>query len=185
MKVLFFDVDGVLNCSKTFKYNTEKYKETGVRLPKLDELKIQRLKKIVDETDCKLVISSTWRKDIKMINGKAHALERDAAELIEYLAKYDLYIFDRTGSNSDNNRGKEIKEWIVNSQYDIESFCIVDDDTFDIKSEFSLDKIVKTYFHGDGLDDNTVKEIIYILNNIPYKKYTDGTVYRKEVKKND
>jgi hypothetical protein len=55
MKVIFLDIDGVLNCAKTpnprkFPYVVEK------RL-------LARLKKLLDRTGAKVVLSSSWRLD--------------------------------------------------------------------------------------------------------------------------
>ena len=56
MKVIFLDIDGVLNCGTT----TELTK-TGDRF--VENKFIERLKKIVDETGAKVVLSSDWRYD--------------------------------------------------------------------------------------------------------------------------
>ena len=53
MKVIFLDVDGVLNCQKT---------EAKCRgFIGVDSKKVKLLKKIVDATDAKIVLSSSWK----------------------------------------------------------------------------------------------------------------------------
>ena len=55
MKVLFLDIDGVLNCDTT--PNSRKFPYV------VDEKLLKRLHKILDATDAKVVLSSTWRCD--------------------------------------------------------------------------------------------------------------------------
>jgi hypothetical protein len=55
MKVIFLDIDGVLNCSKT---------PNPRKLPYIVDQKIlARLKKLLGRTGAKVVLSSTWRID--------------------------------------------------------------------------------------------------------------------------
>jgi hypothetical protein len=55
MKVVFLDIDGVLNCSKTNNPRKLPY----VIDPKL----LKRLKRLLRRTGAKVVLSSTWRYD--------------------------------------------------------------------------------------------------------------------------
>jgi hypothetical protein len=55
MKVIFLDIDGVLNCKKT--RNPRKF--PYVVDPKL----VRRFKRLLDRTGAKVVLSSTWRYD--------------------------------------------------------------------------------------------------------------------------
>jgi len=67
MKVLFLDIDGVLNCAECFKREHDAWVEKGK--PKdehwnmLDPVHIARLNRIVAETGAKIVVSSSWRGD--------------------------------------------------------------------------------------------------------------------------
>lgn len=54
IKILFLDVDGVLNT-----YDTKKESETTG----INKSICERLGKIIEETQCKIVLSSTWRLD--------------------------------------------------------------------------------------------------------------------------
>lgn len=60
MKVLFLDIDGVLNGHQTF----------GKEHPycKIDRRCVAQLNRVIDATDCRLVISSAWR--YQMIAGE-------------------------------------------------------------------------------------------------------------------
>ena len=53
MKVIFLDVDGVLNSQQLFE------KSEDAQLISVDEENIKNLKKIVDATGAKIVLSST------------------------------------------------------------------------------------------------------------------------------
>ena len=55
MKVIFLDIDGVLNCKKT---------PNPRRLPYIvDRRLLSRFKRLLDRTGAKVVLSSTWRYD--------------------------------------------------------------------------------------------------------------------------
>ena len=55
MKVIFLDIDGVLNCSKT--PNPRKFPYI------VDKKLLARFKKLVERTQAKVVLSSSWRID--------------------------------------------------------------------------------------------------------------------------
>ncbi|MEA2885200.1 MAG: hypothetical protein QOH32_4456 [Bradyrhizobium sp.] len=55
MKIIFLDIDGVLNCSKTPNPRDFPYI--------VDKKLLARLKKLLDRTGAKVVLSSTWRCD--------------------------------------------------------------------------------------------------------------------------
>lgn len=60
-KILFLDVDGVLNCTQTFlKTNFENDGVTRV-FSLLDDDIMPLLKRVVDTCGCDIVLSSTWR----------------------------------------------------------------------------------------------------------------------------
>jgi hypothetical protein len=55
MKVIFLDIDGVLNCDKT--RNPRKFPYV------VDKKLLGRLSKLLDRTNAKVVLSSSWRLD--------------------------------------------------------------------------------------------------------------------------
>jgi hypothetical protein len=55
MKIIFLDIDGVLNCSKTPNPRDFPYI--------VDQKLLARFKKLLDRTGAKVVLSSTWRCD--------------------------------------------------------------------------------------------------------------------------
>jgi hypothetical protein len=118
MKVIFLDIDGVLNY---FDYNMEVDIKSFVNFKEIDTEKVLLLNEIVRRTGAKVVISSTWRK--------LYSIE----ELIEGLDERGFIgeIIDITPSLHHRNvqRGEEIKYWLDNCGLDIISIVILDDDS--------------------------------------------------------
>ena len=80
MNIIFLDVDGVLNSyNKLIEiYNKTGKPHSGSNFP-FDEKCLENLKILVEETNAKIVITSTWRK-----------YENDMEILFNELKKYDL-----------------------------------------------------------------------------------------------
>lgn len=156
MKIIFLDIDGVLNViPKTF----DKW---GAYFDSNDHF-VKNLKKILDQTGAKIVISSTWRMmGFEAI--KQMWTDRNLpGEVIDITPNHMM----KTGSTL--QRGKEIEEWI--SQHQVSNYVILDDDN-DME-EHQLDNFVQTYMNlndedcvdmGHGLTDNCTKKAIEILN---------------------
>ena len=83
MKVIFLDVDGVLIHNESL---------DGINLH-IDEENVKTLKEIVDKTDAKIVLSSSWRKEYNNdLPGK-----RNRYKVLEnILNRNGLEIYDRT-----------------------------------------------------------------------------------------
>ena len=79
----------------------------------------------------------------------------------EEFAKQNLYFFDYTPIRSDSHRGREIKEWLESTNYNVRSYVIIDDEMFDIK-DLHEGHMVQTSFN-DGINPSTVKMAIEIL----------------------
>ena len=154
MKVVFLDIDGVLN-SRAYDRKRNWNEQTDI-----DETRLPLVKKIVDETGAKIVLSSTWRghwsKDPALCDG-------DGEYVNETFAKFGLEIYDKTPDlGIDFDRPDEIKAWL-NSAEGIESFVIIDDYRY-AWGKLS-DRFVKTNPHiGLGLEDEHVRKAIEILN---------------------
>lgn len=113
-KVLFLDVDGVLNNGS---WAMEMY-ERGVRVFRdglLFEPSLVQLRRIVDETGAAIVVSSSWRLD-------PEAYE----QLREWLAKYGMVIHDQTPWVG-GDRGEDITAWF-NRNPGRYRYVILDDD---------------------------------------------------------
>lgn len=158
MKIIFLDIDGVLNYLNYFKYNN-KLRLTYNKLLKEDKYillktiikidieKIFLLKEIIDRTNSKVVITSSWRK-------------LTIYPLIEeYLINIGIPIIDTTKSL--NSRGEEIIDYLNNHK--IDNYIIIDDDIFLDFNEELLFHLIHTNFYNNGLDYDNKEEAIYKL----------------------
>lgn len=121
MKVIFLDVDGVLNSSQD---------GNSIRLRTDSHLEL--LEHIVRETGAKVVLSSSWRI------GPAKALNN----LHKRLEEYGLEIMDSTPDLGSLCRGDEIRQWLKNNGEYVEKFVILDDE--DNMAEFTETNLVQT-----------------------------------------
>lgn len=80
MNIIFLDIDGVLNSINKLisVYNQTKRPHSGYSYP-FDEVCLENLKLLVESTNSKLVITSTWRRDQEGVD-----------TLINVLKKYNL-----------------------------------------------------------------------------------------------
>ena len=81
--------------------------------------------------------------------------------LRDEFAKQDLYFLDYTPSRRDSHRGEEIKEWLESTDYDVESYVVIDDEMFDIW-DLHDGHMVQTSFDY-GIKAGAVKMAIDIL----------------------
>ena len=166
MKVIFLDIDGVLNSDAYFN-KIRNLKIQGIK-SEIDVEKIQLLKKAVDETGANVVLSSSWR------------YTRNAQYLKELLLHYNIYT-DSTPFIQ-NKRGLEIKQWLADHPY-VEDFVILDDEIFDSYDENLINKLVKIsdsngYNFGEGLLPKDVDEIIKRLGRKKEKEGKDQELER-------
>lgn len=165
MRVIFLDIDGVLNSQEWFdseEYTSNKYIEiNGVSCNnEINESFVKNLKDIVEPTGAEIVLCSTWR-NIQIYHSPIIYLNY-------MLNKYGLHIMDKTGKTKPSFRPKEIKEWL-DSHDGIESFVILDDDyDYNDYAAFGIEKhLVQTQFYGDngGLQLRHVERAVKILEN--------------------
>ncbi len=138
MKVIFLDIDGVLNTINTFKKRYEYWQKTNIWTLEIDEFRVKSLKEIVNKTNAKIVLSSSWRCFWSLENETLIPLNDKAREFTNLLKKYNLDIYSITPYDKNRIRQKEINQWL-NNHNDIESFVILDDESYDLMglSEFN------------------------------------------------
>lgn len=154
IKIIFLDIDGVLNCEST--------KERFHGYIGVEQSKISILKKIVEATNAKIVLSSTWRLDMWW-HRQGDNVKLDTYNYIaDELAKQDITIFDITPHHKDSHRGREIKEWLDTATDEIENYVVIDDDTYDIIKEHR-GHVIKTSW-ATGIKLNAAKMAINMLN---------------------
>lgn len=140
MKVIFLDVDGVLNTSKTFERVYETFNNTKERILEIDLFRLEYLKKIIDETNSKIVLSSTWRMFFRKVNNKIIPINEIGKQFYDALKSYNIEIYDILSFRNDINREQLIIDWL--SKNEVESFIIIDDEV----SMFNklLNRLIKT-----------------------------------------
>lgn len=117
-----------------------------------------RLKRIVDETGAKIVLSSTWRydRDDPQHNG-------DFLELQEAFHKAGLELYSFTPVDAIGiRRGMEIRAWL-GLHPEVDRFIILDDELFDFEERGLLPRLVKTEFADGGLTEAHAQEAIELL----------------------
>ena len=152
MTIIFCDIDGVLNEDRT-------PSRTKSRVIFIDEEKLLRLKRIVDATGAKIVLSSTWRydRDDPKYNG-------DFLELREAFHNVGLDFYDYTPVDAMGiRRGMEIRAWLGLHRGAVDRFIILDDELFDFEERGLLPRLIKTDFAYGGLTEELAQEAIDLL----------------------
>ena len=151
MKVIFLDIDGVLNSDEYFD-KIENLNIQGIQ-SEVDIEKIKLLKKAIDETGARVVLISSWR------------YTRNAQYLKELFKQYNIFV-DSTPFLQ-NKRGLEIKKWLENNP-NVEDFVILDDEIFDTYDEELMKKLIQIsnkngIGFGEGLQPKDISQIIQRL----------------------
>lgn len=147
MRVLFLDIDGVCN-SRLFAERV--YRRTGKRMwLDVDPELVQHVRRIIKETDCKVVLSSTWR----LYPEAVAVVERDVCRILD--CTKDMQAGKKRGVV---DRGYEVQEWL-NRHPEVKHYAIVDD-----SSDFFPEQwLFKTTF-AKGITPEITDAIIYHLN---------------------
>lgn len=152
MKVLFLDVDGILNSRAFLIAQAGERKILNITdfdpRSHLDPVRIARLNEIVRRAGCEVVVSSSWRHPY------------DKATLLGYLRErgYGGDILDYTPSLPGHERHVEIKRWLARRHVAPSAFVVLDDDRdagVGLENHF-----VRPL---DGIEDEHVEQAIRIL----------------------
>lgn len=154
-KVIFLDIDGVLNSGKYIVALDGGFDEP---INQMDPLAVARLNRVTDATGAKIVVSSTWRlffdrkcaDPLLSLQGclKMYGVTGDVIGMTPYKPNCVR-----------NQRGKEIEGYVNENYSSIEKFVVIDDDVDTGKMRKYQ---VKTVFE-DGLTDELADKIISIL----------------------
>lgn len=162
MKVIFLDIDGVLNSQETFRKKYQLYKKTGKLSLEIDNEMLENLQKVVTETSAKVVLTSCWRNHFINLKNNIVAKTEKGSRLLKLFEDYNINVYDLTPYKN-ANRETEILMWLDN--YNPESFAIIDND-YSYFDEL-LPYVIKTNSTGDydlGLTYNKACESIKLLN---------------------
>ena len=167
-KYLFLDFDGVLNTAKYAKLlrkeGIDHYDEFGAMF---DPNTIKNLKSIADQTDCKIVLSSTWRNEGLM---RMRALWKDRNLPGDFYSMTPIllsttYRDARSGEmfcvSERNAKALEIKAWLKEYAAEPFQYVIIDDENVFFQSQ--QEHLVQTN-ENDGLTLKEVQAAIEILS---------------------
>ncbi len=164
MKIIFLDFDGVLNNESFFikrhrnmqglrMIDLNKINETDLKvkylLCEIDLDNLDILKEIINDTDSKVVVISSWKK-LKVFY-----------KVSKHLVNLGIPIIGMTSDNSDN-RGEGIKNYLKN--HEVDNYIVIDDDIFPDYDEEIMNHLVKTSFYNCGLTEENKEEAINKLN---------------------
>ena len=142
MKVIFVDVDGVLN--------SDDFIDSVKGSQDIDIKTIRLLKNAVNETGAKIVMDTSFRYTKSFLKVQEMLLQNGI-------------LFDKTPF-IDTERGKEIKQYLAEHK-DIEDYILLDDVIFPDFDDELLEHLIKmddtnSRGIGKGLQEKDVEEII-------------------------
>jgi hypothetical protein len=136
MKVLFLDIDGVVNCSTT---PTRFEHFLGI-----DPYMALLVDRIIQATGCAVVLSSSWRYH-----------EDSMAEVRQRVCQF----IDVTPMNNGlTSRGTEIKQWL-DTHPEVTQYAILDDNTDFLEGQ----PLFRTFWEK-GLTEEIAKDVTQHLN---------------------
>lgn len=121
LKILFLDIDGVLNSVRSaIALNGYPCRERCHE--KFDKVALALIRQACKKTGAKICLSSTWRIGIKNI--------------LKFGKELDLPIIAKTPQLfMSRRRGREIQEWLEDNQKVVCKYAIVDDDSDMLKEQ--------------------------------------------------
>ena len=152
MKIIFLDVDGVLNCSSTTR--------GWGKMRFVDTRKMYRVREICERTGAKVVITSSWRWGSCEDATPWDKVQWEA--LLHEFDKHRIPVIGHTPFSFDNNRGNEIRTWMKMQDERIEEFVVIDDIFIDLEWFASVGRLVLTD-DKHGLNKEKMEKAIEIL----------------------
>jgi hypothetical protein len=149
VKVIFLDIDGVLNSEAW--WNRPEVRSLPFYERSFDPRAVKRLNHLIRESDAGIVLSSSWRTNRR---SDAEALfrlagiEGEAVGVTPWLLK-----------NRQATRGDEIRAWLARQFDRPEKFIVVDDGA----DMGALEPHLVQVDHRVGLQDSDVKRAVRLL----------------------
>ena len=180
MKVIFLDVDGVLNSEYDCKQSHYTMNVEGHGCIGISNVRLRLLKQIIDATDAKIVLVSSWKSSWLEYRAQVKEyLTTDKKEplyiyfdrnkygyyLHKKFRKHKLEIYDTTEEYEPNpwNRGTGIHNYLE-AHKDIKNWIVLDDEIFKDYNDEILTHLIQTDFYYGALDEEDVKKAIELLN---------------------
>lgn len=150
MKILFLDIDGVCN-SRRYLYELRAKNKKATLWYAIDPKAVKLVRKIIEQTKCAVVLSSTWRL---YPDGRAQ-VKRDVCNYID--CTKDMQAGSKRGIVP---RGEEVQEWL-DRHPEVKQYAILDDDSDFLPNQW----LFKTTF-AEGLTEEIADNVISHLNAI-------------------
>lgn len=151
MKVIFLDIDGVLNHEQHYKWLMETDEPTPLQrvypYSEFNPKSCQLLNDIIKETGAEVVVSSSWRLDG----------ENRLNSLFKHFGLPRIY---STTPCLNTARGIEISAWLA-AHPEVTNYVIFDDDE-DMNAE-QMPFFIKTNPYEDGLNEECKEKAIKLL----------------------
>ncbi len=172
MKVIFLDVDGVLNSSVFLEVNKPEYRGSRqvVRLEGviIDRKNVAVLKEIIEKTGAAIVLSSGWKF---RFDEEMKPQTEEAGILYSILDEYGIRLYGKTPDFSTEEirrelkfskvKAKEIKAW-MGMHKDIDSFIVLDD--LDLNDEEINSRLIRIN-SVTGFTEHDVASAILMLEH--------------------
>lgn len=179
MKVIFLDVDGVLNTEDTFDFQKKKFNQTGVHYVEIDEFRVKHLGDIVKETGAMIVLHSAWKDLFDCDNGFVAPRNFEAKYLLNLFDKYNITLYDVTPTLFDYLKQDEINIWLLKHK-EVTDYIVIDDESIDLMDFVNINKLIKTSTtpigkkatstrDWTGLCAEHIRQAIDILNENEYQ----------------
>ena len=149
MKILFLDIDGVLNSRQ---YDRQKAQDDG----NIDPTRLKLVAEILAQTGARVVLTSTWRLHWCPDGASTDGIGR---ELQAFFASHGVELYDKTPILGD--RAKEVGAWL-DAHPEVTHFAILDDIKFGW-GELDSHVIKTDYLIGRGLMEKHVSAAIALL----------------------
>lgn len=151
-KILFLDIDGVLNSADWFRRRTKPQQFSHDY--ELDILLMQLFDEIVEKTGCKVVLSSTWRLSSTYMTD----LERQGLNTNAIIGRTPNMPRPSNTSVEYCERGKEVVAWLRDHP-EVKRYAILDDD-----SDFLPEQPLFKTSWQTGLTQEIAEKVISYLN---------------------
>lgn len=161
MRVIFLDIDGVLNSSSWAMFNNRSLGRPD-RAWDLDPRCVFLLRTLVESTDAYIVMSSTWRRPAEHMQ-----------HWFAYYTWYDAPIVGHTPYFVEPDaqrtpRGDLIRYWLGHTAFDVERYVVLDDNS-DAMTGMPL---VQTDFDKAGLTWAHISEAYRLLTGEEHCAWT-------------
>ena len=154
MKIVFLDLDGVLNCRKTD--NPRKFPFI------VDPILLTRLNRLLELTGAQVVLASNWRYDPVGVLAAKY---------------YQVPFVDMTPDLPGEPRGNAIREWVSKHPH-VQRFIVIDDEDDDLdglplfqpmRSSGITDDLVDAaaaYLNGNTDQDRRRNKLVRVCQNL-------------------